>query len=123
MLKKKLQKTKKRRSKYSIGYKAENLLMNKFRKEGFFAIRSSGSKGPFDLIVIGGGKIRFIQVKSTKSSVNENNLLSFIKISEIRNFEKFLTLNNLLDVSLIELHVLQRPNKKNKLKKSEWIII
>lgn len=48
---------------YKRGYAAERRAVEELVREGYFAVRSAGSKGPFDIIAFGADDVRLIQVK------------------------------------------------------------
>lgn len=50
-------------AKYQAGYRAERKACLQLRKEGYYVIRSAGSKGMFDFAAFGKNKVRLISVK------------------------------------------------------------
>jgi len=48
---------------YSRGYNFELRVLNYYKRRGFFAVRSSGSHGPADIVAIKNGETRLIQCK------------------------------------------------------------
>ncbi|MFZ3058402.1 MAG: group I intron-associated PD-(D/E)XK endonuclease [Candidatus Methanoperedens sp.] len=59
-------------SNYSKGIKAEKKVKSKLEKMGWLVRQSKGSRGPFDLYAMKGGKKLLVQVKSgTASASNE----------------------------------------------------
>lgn len=55
------------KNKSKVGITFENALKNHFEKQGYFVIRSAGSKSPADIVVISNDKLIFVQCKATKS--------------------------------------------------------
>lgn len=53
-------------TKYSSGAKIEREIRKELEGDGYYVIRSAGSKGCFDLIAVNSHEVRFIQVKYGK---------------------------------------------------------
>ncbi len=69
---------------YQTGAAIERKLKKNFEEDGFFVIRSAGSKGLFDLIAIGNFRIRLIQVKGYAKG-NKPIITSLPEYLKIRN--------------------------------------
>ena len=52
---------------YRNGARIEYKAKAELEKDGYYVIRSAGSHGVFDLVAIGFGKLRLIQLKRTRS--------------------------------------------------------
>lgn len=59
-------------TKYESGAKIEREIRKKLEDDGFYVIRSAGSKGCFDLVAFNDKTIKLIQVKYTKNIMNAN---------------------------------------------------
>lgn len=58
-------------SQYRRGADFERKLKKEYEAEGALVVRSAGSKGPIDLVVVGAGFIWFIQCKIRKPTAAE----------------------------------------------------
>ena len=71
-------------AKYQVGYRAERKASLELRREGYYVIRSAGSKGMFDFAAFGKTQVRLISVKN----VPFGGSITFNKESEeIRQFK------------------------------------
>jgi len=59
-------------SNYSKGIKAEKKVKSKLEKDGWLVRQSKGSRGPFDLYAMKGGKKLLVQVKSGTASASND---------------------------------------------------
>lgn len=55
-------------SNYRRGYQTERKAMEELEKEGFFAFRTAGSHGVFDVVGIGSTEGKLIQLKRSKKN-------------------------------------------------------
>lgn len=60
----------KRNSSYAKGIRAEKKVKTKLEKKGWLVRQSKGSRGPYDLYALKGGKKLLIQVKSGSASAS-----------------------------------------------------
>jgi Holliday junction resolvase len=58
-----------RKSSYAKGIRAERIVKKSLEKKGWLVKQSKGSKGPYDLYALKGGRKLLIQVKSGTSSL------------------------------------------------------
>lgn len=54
------------RTNYQRGYEAEARARRELQAAGYYVMRSSASKGVFDLIAVGHGEVILLQLKRTK---------------------------------------------------------
>jgi Holliday junction resolvase len=59
-----------KKSNYSKGIRAERIVKKRLEKKGWLVKQSKGSRGPYDLYALKGGRKFLIQVKSGKSSLS-----------------------------------------------------
>jgi Holliday junction resolvase len=59
-----------KRSSYSKGIDAERRVKSKLESKGWLVRQSKGSRGPYDLYAMKGGKKLFVQVKSGSASLS-----------------------------------------------------
>lgn len=68
---------------YAAGRRAEYKCVQQLKREGFNAVRTAGSHGPFDVVAWNRAGVRFIQVKKTKDFLRISPILTLAR----RTFE------------------------------------
>ena len=63
---------------YRRGSRAERELLQQLQQDGLLAIRSSGSHGPFDLVVVTAGGGRLLQVKKCGVTPSEATIVRWL---------------------------------------------
>lgn len=99
-------------SRYKIGYYYERKTLQMLEKEGYIVWRTPGSHSPIDIIglkVIDGiVHVKLIQVKSTKSNVNINNIKDMYYLKELlKHFRDSKNID-------IEIWIYDKSNKEIK---------
>jgi len=66
-----------RKSSYAKGIRAERIVKKRLEKRGWLVKQSKGSRGPYDLYALKGGRKLLIQVKSGTSSLRRRENTGF----------------------------------------------
>jgi Holliday junction resolvase len=78
-------------ARYKTGYRAERRAIAKLVKQGYFVIRSAGSKTPVDILALRGNEIKLIQVKvmaKKRESELKKAIEELLKIKTHRSWKK-----------------------------------
>jgi Holliday junction resolvase len=70
-----------RKSSYAKGIRAERIVKKRLEKRGWLVKQSKGSRGPYDLYALKGGKKLLIQVKSGTSSLRRREKHTLRKVA------------------------------------------
>lgn len=83
-------KKKRKTSAYTKGIRAENIVKRKLKEKGYLVRQSKGSRGPYDLYALKGGRKLLIQVKSGNASLSKAERTSLRRVAKKKRAKAFL---------------------------------